>query len=304
MSTRTRAGALLTAASLALAAPSAALAQRDDRFPTTVRAANGNVTVAKRPARIVSLSPTATETLFALGAGRQVIAVDDQSNYPAAAPQTKLSGYKPNVEAVARYKPDLVITSSASNKLLPALRKLHIPALLEPAATHIGGAYAQMRQIGTATGHAAAARKLVARLKRQLAAAVASAPKARGLSVYHELSPDYYSAASKTFIGRIYSLFGLRNIADKAVKAGNVYPQLSGEYILASNPDLIVLSDTKCCKQSVVTLKARPGWSTLAAVRNNRVVPVDDDIASRWGPRYVEFLQTVAAAVAKVPAAA
>jgi iron complex transport system substrate-binding protein len=302
MSTRTRVGALLATASLALAAPSAALAQAGDGFPTTVGAANGHVTIAERPTRIVVLSPTATETLFAIGAGRQVIAVDDQSNYPASAPQTKLSSYTPNAEAVARYKPDLVITSSTSNKLLPALRKLHIPALLEPSATHIGGAYQQMTQIGRATGHAATARKVVARLKRQMAAAVASAPKARGLSVYHELSPDYYSAASKTFIGRIYSLFGLRNIADKAVKAGNVYPQLSGEYILASNPDIVVLSDTKCCKQSVATLKARPGWSTLGAVRENRVVPVDDDIASRWGPRIVDFARIVARAVQRTSA--
>jgi iron complex transport system substrate-binding protein len=302
MSTRTRAGALLVAASLALTAPSAAHAQRDDRFPVTIGAANGHVTVAKRPVRIVALSATATETLFAIGAGHQVIAVDDQSNYPAGAPRTKLSSYKPNAEAVARYKPDLVITSTTSNKLLPALRKLHIPALLEPSATHVGGAYEQMRQIGRATGHGGAARRLVARLRRQLAAAVASAPKGRGLSVYHELSPDYYSAASKTFIGRIYSLFGLRNIADKAVKAGNVYPQLSGEYVLASNPDIIVLSDTKCCKQSLATLQARPGWSALAAVRNHRVVPVDDDVASRWGPRIVDFARIVARVVRQATA--
>jgi iron complex transport system substrate-binding protein len=302
MSTRTRAGALLAAASLALAAPSAALAQRGDGFPVTVAAANGHVTIAKRPTRIVALSATATETLFALGARRQVVAVDDQSNYPANAPQTKLSSYKPNAEAVARYKPDLVITSTTSNKLLPALRKLHIPALLEPSATHIGGAYAQMTQIGRATGHAAAAKRLVARLKRQLAAAVASAPNTRGLSVYHELSPDYYSATSKTFIGRIYALFGLRNIADKAVKAGNVYPQLSGEYVLASNPDIVVLSDTKCCKQSPATVKARPGWASLAAVRNDRVIPVDDDIASRWGPRIVDFARIVARAVRQADA--
>jgi iron complex transport system substrate-binding protein len=297
MSRRTLAGALLAAALLAAGAPSAAVAQSTTGFPVTVRAANGKVTIAERPTRIVVLSPTATETLFAIGAGKQVIAVDDQSNHPAGAPRTKLSSYRPNAEAIARYRPDLVITSSTSNKLLQALRKLQVPALLEPSATHIGGAYEQMKQLGRATGHASAAGRLVARMKRRLAAAVASAPKARGLSVFHELSPDLYSASSKTFIGRIYALFGLRNIADKAVKAGNVYPQLSGEYVLASNPDIVVLSDTKCCKQSAATVKQRPGWSALAAVRNNRVVPVDDDIASRWGPRIVDFARIVARAV-------
>jgi iron complex transport system substrate-binding protein len=294
MSRRALAGALLAATALACGAPSTAAA-RD--FPVTVEAANGKVTIAKRPTRIVSLSATATETLFALGAGRQVIAVDDQSNYPRNAPRTRLSSYKPNAEAVARYKPDLVVTSSSSNKLLPALRRLHIPVLLEPSATHIGGAYAQMTQIGRATGHAGAARRLVARMKRQIAQTVAATPKGRSVSVYHEISPDFYSATSKTFIGRVYSLFGLRNIADKAAKAGNQYPQLSGEYVLASNPDIVVLSDTKCCKQSVATVKQRPGWDALSAVTGGRVVPVNDDIASRWGPRIVDFVRIVARAV-------
>jgi cobalamin transport system substrate-binding protein len=292
MSRRVLAGALLATA-LACATPSAAIA----KFPVTLDAANGHVTIAKRPARIVSLSATATETLFAIGAGRQVIAVDDQSNYPRSAPRTKLSSYKPNAEAVARYKPDLVVTSSSSNKLLPALGKLHIPVLLEPSATHIGGAYSQMTQIGRATGHANAAKRLVSRMKSEIAKAVAATPKGRSLSVYHELSPDYYSATSKTFIGRVYSLFGLRNIADKAAKAGNQYPQLSGEYVLASNPDIVVLSDTKCCKQSVATVKQRPGWDAMSAVTSGGVLPVSDDIASRWGPRIVDFVRIVAGAV-------
>jgi iron complex transport system substrate-binding protein len=293
MSRRTLAGALLAAAALALGVPCAAVAKRGD-FPVTVSAANGRVTIAKRPARIVALSPTATETLFAIGAGRQVVAVDDQSNYPTSAPRTKLSSYRPSAEAVARYRPDLVVTSTTANKLLPALGKLHVPVLLEPSATHIGGAYEQMLQIGRATGHVSAARRLVARMKRSIASAVRAAPKASGLSVYHELSPDYYSATSKTFIGRIYALFGLSNIADKAGKADNGYPQLSAEYVLASNPDIVVLSDTKCCKQSAASVSKRPGWGALAAVKSHRVVPVDDDIASRWGPRIVEFVRIVA----------
>src|SRR5689334_7825315 len=81
-------------------------------FPVTVTAGNGKVTVAKRPARIVSLSPTATETLFAIGAGPQVVAVDDQSDYPKSAPKTALSGYTPNVEAIAGYRPDLVVVAA------------------------------------------------------------------------------------------------------------------------------------------------------------------------------------------------
>jgi iron complex transport system substrate-binding protein len=245
----------------------------------------------------VSLSPTATETLFAIGAGPQVVAVDNQSNYPANAPMTKLSGYRPNAEAVAAYQPDLVVTSSSANNLIPSLEKLHIPVLLEPAANSIGDAYVQMRQLGFATGHDAEARKVVLQMKTKIDAAVAATPKAKSVSVYHELSPDFYSATSKTFIGRVYALFGIRNIADAADKTGSGYPQLSAEYVIASNPSLVVLADTKCCGQTAASVKSRPGWSSIRAVQQGNIVAASDDVTSRWGPRIVDFVRVVAAAV-------
>jgi iron complex transport system substrate-binding protein len=289
--TRSLLAAVLAALALAAVSPMAATAR--PAFPVTINAANGRVTLDHRPTRIVVLSPSATETLFAIGAGRQVRAVDDQSNYPARVPRTKLSSYRPNAEAVARYRPDLVVTSTSANKLLPALRKLRIPVLLEPAATHIGGAYEQMKQLGAATGHTAAATRLIARMKRRIAAAVASVRKGPALSVYHELSPDFFSVTSHTFIGRVYSLFGLRNIADKAQKAG-AYPQLSAEFILASDPQLIVLADTKCCKQTAATVAHRQGWASLTAVKDHRVIALNDDIPSRWGPRIADFVEEIA----------
>jgi iron complex transport system substrate-binding protein len=113
--------------------------------------------------------------------------------------------------------------------------------------------------------------------------------------VYHELSPDYYTATSKTFIGGIYKLLGLRNVADAADSSGSGgYPQLSAEYILSANPGLIVLADTRCCGQSVASVSSRAGWSNIAAVRTHSVVAVDDSVASRWGPRVVQFVQTIA----------
>jgi cobalamin transport system substrate-binding protein len=248
---------------------------------------------AATPKRIISLSPSATESLFAIGAGKQVIAVDDQSDYPKRAPRTKLSGYTPNVEAIAGYRPDLVVISGDPGGVVESLRKLGIRVVLQPAAKDLPGAYAEIRQLGRVTGHVKAANVLVARMKRQIARAVASTPKAR-LSVYHELTPDYYSATSKTFIGRIYKLFGLRNIADAADSSGTGYPQLSGEYILSTNPSLIVLADTRCCAQSASTVAGRPGWSALAAIRTRAVVAIDDSVASRWGPRIVNFVNAVA----------
>jgi iron complex transport system substrate-binding protein len=251
---------------------------------------------AATPHRIISLSPTATESLFAIGAGKQVVAVDDQSDYPKCAPHTSLSGYTPNVEAIAGYRPDLVVLSGNPNDVAGGLRKLGIRVLLQPAAKNLADAYAEIRQLGSVTGHRKGANALAARMKKTIAKTVASVPK-RHLSVYHELDPTYYSATSQTFIGRIYKLFGLHNIADAADSTASGYPQLSGEYILAQNPGLIVLADTRCCGQSASSVASRPGWSGLAAVRNHRVVGIDDSVASRWGPRVVNFVQAVAGAL-------
>jgi iron complex transport system substrate-binding protein len=247
---------------------------------------------AALPHRIVSLSPTATESLFAIGAGKQVVAVDDQSDYPKRAPRTTLSGYTPNVEAIAGYRPDLVVLSGDPNDVVEGLHKLGIRVLLQPAATKLADAYAEIRQLGAVTGHVRSAAALVKRMQRSINRIVKSVPK-RHLSVYHELEPDLYSATSHTFIGTIYKLFGLRNIADAAGSSGNGYPQLSAEYIVSANPDVIVLADTRCCGASAATVAKRPGWSEIAAVRTGRVVGVDDSIASRWGPRIVDFVRVI-----------
>jgi iron complex transport system substrate-binding protein len=264
-----------------------------------VLAADGSVAAAAVPKRIVSLSPTATESLFAIGAGKQVVAVDDPSDYPKQAPRTKLSGYTPNVEAIAGYRPDLVVMAFDSGDTAAGLRKLGIRVLLQPAAADLAAAYAQIRQLGSITGRAKDAAALVRDLRARIARVLASAPK-RPLSVYHELTPDLYSATSKTFIGRIYTMFGLRNIADAADSSGSGYPQLSAEYIVASNPQLIVLADSRCCGQTPATVAARSGWGGIAAVRNRAIVRVDDSLASRWGPRIVDFVRAVGSALRTV----
>ena len=242
------------------------------------------------PHRIVSLSPTATEALFTIGAGKQVVAVDQDSDYPKRAPRTSLSGLGPNVEAIANYHPDLVVISNGGS-FVQQLKGLGIRVLLEPATKTITGVYSQLESLGRITGHRAKAQKLVSSMTRQLRAIVHSVPKARRhLRVFHELDPTYYSVTSKTFIGSIYKLFGFRNIADAADTQHTGYPQLSAEYILQANPQLIVLADG----QTPAQVAARPGWNTISAVQHNRVVAVNQDIASRWGPRIVDFARTVA----------
>ena len=266
-------------------------------FPVTI----DGVTIAQRPERIVSLSPTATEMLFAIGAGDQVEAVDDQSNYPSDAPATDLSGFEPNVEAIASYEPDLVVYSTEPGDLGAALAGLGIPALVQPAATMLDDVYQQIDQLGVATGNASEAKDVVERMRAEIDSITGSIqPPSEPVTYYHELDDTFYSVTSSTFIGQLYSLVGLRNIADKAKGAGGGYPQLSAEYIVEANPDLIFLADTKCCGQSRQTVAKRPGWDRIAAVKNGGVISLDDDIASRWGPRVVEYLRQIAGAVADV----
>ncbi|HYY08811.1 MAG TPA: ABC transporter substrate-binding protein [Actinomycetota bacterium] len=259
-------------------------------FPVTIDTASGSVTIDDRPTRIVSLSPTATEMLFSIGAGDQVVAVDDQSNYPADAPTTDLSGYEPNVEAIASYEPDLVVYATEPGDLGSSLEDLGITTLLQPAAATLKDAYGQIEQLGLATGNADRAREVIDGMKSDIGSIVDGVGKPEGLTFYHELDDTYYSVTSSTFIGQLYSLVGLRNIADEAKGAGGGYPQLSAEYIIQADPDLIFLADTKCCGQSARTVAKRPGWDRIAAVR-------DDDVASRWGPRVVDFLRQIAHAV-------
>jgi iron complex transport system substrate-binding protein len=120
------------------------------------------------------------------------------------------------------------------------------------------------------------------------------------LSVYHELTPDFYSASSKSFVGQVYTALGLKNIADEADSAGTGFPQLSAEYIVSSSPDLIVLADSICCGQKPSTVAARPGWDRISAVRTGSIVSVHDSVASRWGPRLVSFFRALSAALARL----
>jgi ABC-type Fe3+-hydroxamate transport system substrate-binding protein len=272
-------------------------------FPVTVEADNGPVTLEEQPHAIISLSATATESLFALGAGGQVIAVDDQSNYPAEAPVSDLSGFQPNVEAIAGYEPDLVVAAYDPGGLVKGLEKLDIPVLLQDAAPDLEAAYDQIETLGAATGNHEGAETVIDSMRVEIDELAGSVPGAAGATVYHELGPDFFTATSETFIGSVYELFGLVNIADAAADAdAGGYPQLSAEYIVSESPDLIVLADTRCCEQTAATVAERPGWDQIDAVANGDIVEADDDIASRWGPRTVDFVVLIAEALAGIGA--
>lgn len=265
-------------------------------FPVTV----GDLTLDERPERIVSLSPTLTEMLFAIDAGDQVAAVDDNSNYPAEAPTSELSGFTPNAEAIATYEPDLVVLSTDANGVVAALTRLSIPVYQADAAVTLDDTYRQITDLGALTGHPAAAADLVDGMRTEIEKLVADAPAlSEPLSYYYELDPTFYTVTSQTFVGSLFALVGLTNIADPADAQGEAggYPQLSAEAIIDADPDLIFLADTVCCQQDVETVAARAGWSTITAVRDGQVVELNDDIASRWGPRVVDLIREIVDAI-------
>jgi len=264
-------------------------------FPVEV----AGTVIPAAPQRIVSASASHTEILYALGAGGRVVATDQFSDFPAAAAATpKLDAFNLGVESVAAFDPDLVILSFDPGDLQEGLAALGIPTLLFGPPLTLEDVYGQMRALGAATGRGAETETLITQIAGEVARLTAAVPAERaGLTYYYELDPTLYSLTSQTFVGGLFSLLGMENIADAADAAGTGYPQLSAEYVLANDPDFIFLADVECCGQSAETVAARPGWDRLEAVAGGRVVALDDDVASRWGPRVVDLLTAVVTAL-------
>jgi iron complex transport system substrate-binding protein len=272
-------------------------------WPVTVSAPNGAVTIKGLPQRIVSLDPTATEDLYAVGAGTQVVAVDQHSDFPPGAPVTSLSDVNPDVAAIARYNPSLVISQNHAG-LAQSLNKLGIPVLIEPEVFTVAQAYAQIEQIGLATGHGNQASQVVENMREEINDVVQQAgAKYRGMSYYWETaSRPYQSVTSSTLIGHIMDMFGLRDIADANTSVGGIHPQLSGDYIIAARPQIIFLVDSEAADggQTPAIVAARPGWAAIPAVRDHQVFALNADIASRWGPRLPQLVEEIASALANV----
>jgi iron complex transport system substrate-binding protein len=265
--------------------------------PDVTAAADGGDGVDQR---VVSLSPTHTEMMFAIGAGDQLVAVDQFSDYPAEAQAlpNELSAFDNNVEAIAAYEPDLVLIGGDFSGLGPQLDELGIAWWDGPAPATIDGTYRQIQELGAVTGRDAEAEALVASMQAEIDEIVAATPTpAEPVTIFHELDDTLFSLDSTTLFGELYGLLGLRNIADTAEGDSGGYPQLSAEFVVSADPDFIFLADTKCCGQSLETVAARDGWADMSAVRNGTVVELDDDVASRWGPRIVDFLRAVSDAV-------
>ncbi len=273
------------------------------KYPLTVKFGGYTTKIAKKPTKIISLSPSATEILYAVGAGSQILAVDNLSNYPAGAPVSEISAFEPSVEAILAKKPDLVLLSIDSTKapqIRNALVKLGIPVLMEKAPATLKDVYAENTLLARVTDRQAGAVKLNASMAKSIKETLAKAKKSSKIRVFHELDDTYYSVTSNTFIGKVYKDFGVVNIADAAAGADNSgYPQLSAEYLLKSNPQVIFLADAQY-GVTADSVSKRAGWSQISAVKNKKIVELPADIPSRWGPRLVDFYKLIGASLAKV----
>jgi iron complex transport system substrate-binding protein len=283
-----------------LASPAQAAATK---YPITVKFGGYTTTIAKKPTKIISLSPSATEILYAVGAGSQILAVDNLSNYPANAPVSEISAFEPSVEAILAKKPDLVLLSIDSTKapqIRNALVKLGIPVLMEKAPATLKDVYAENTLLARVTDRQAGAVKLNASMAKSIKEILAKAKKSSKIRIFHELDDTYYSVTSNTFIGKVYKDFGAVNIADAAAGADNSgYPQLSAEYLLKSDPQVIFLADAQY-GVTADSVSKRAGWSQISAVKNKKIVELPADIPSRWGPRLVDFYKLIGASLAKV----
>ena len=293
--------ALLIALTLALAAcgeeeepaagpePTAAAAG----FPVTVTRSDGReLTIAEAPQRIASLSPAATEVLYAVGAGPQIAATDLQSDYPAEATNTtRLDAYQPNLEAIAGVEADLIIVGTNQDDMVQALDRLGETVLFLDMPETIDGVMGQVRLLASATGHAEEGERLAEEMEGRIDAVTGKlADVEEGPRIYHELDNTFFTVAPNSFVGDFYHLLKARNIAEGTTTA---YPQFSQEEILERDPEVIILADADA-GESAQTVKARPGWGAISAVKNDRIYVIDPDIVSRPSPRVVDGLEQLA----------
>ncbi len=268
-------------------------------FPAAVQRSDGKqVTLQHAPKRLVSLSPAATEIIYALGAQGDLAAVDKYADYPDAAKNfpTKVDAFQPNIEAIAALNPDLVFVASDTDKIVEALDRLNMPVLFSDLnkVKTLDDVMDQIRLLGKATGTSDRAGALIAGLQariKKVTDAVTDVQPGQGPRVYHELDSTFYTASEDTFIGDLYRLLKAKNIAGNG--GGTAYPQLTQETIINANPQVIVLAD-EGFGVTVDSVKSRPGWQNVDAVKDNRIYAVDPAIISRPGPRIVDALEQLA----------
>jgi iron complex transport system substrate-binding protein len=248
------------------------------------------------PARIISLAPSHTETLYALGLGDKVVGVTEYCNYPPeVAEKPKVGSFTTiDLEQVVGLEPDLVLaTSMHMAETVPALQERGIVVFVIDPQTVVAVLDA-IDRIGQITGAQHAAQELITDMQTRIDTvqqAVTNEPAPR---VFWELGAELYTVGPDTFIDDLITLAGGENVA---ADAGSSWPQLSVEAIILKDPDVIVLADHNY-GQTAEMVKERPGWSDIRAVQEGNIVEItDDDIVSRPGPRIVDGLEFLAQAL-------
>ncbi|HVM72250.1 MAG TPA: cobalamin-binding protein [Anaerolineales bacterium] len=251
------------------------------------------------PKRIVSLAPSNTEILFAIGAGKQVVGRDSFSNYPAQAASVQDIGGstgKYDTEAIVALKPDLVLAGEINTpELVNSLQKLGLTVYYLPNPTTLEGMFANLETVGQLTGHSSEAGVLVKSLTARVAAVDARIKTATtSPAVYYELDATDptkpYTAGPGTFVDLLLTRAGGNNVG-KSLKSQ--WAQISLEQLVVANPSIIILGDA-AYGTTPDALKQRAGWGSLAAVKNGQIYPIDDNLISRPGPRLVDGLEALA----------
>lgn len=260
------------------------------------------MTVKSLPQRVISLSPSNTEMLFAVGAGDQVVGVTQFCNYPPeATTRQQIGGYSAktiNIEKIVSLKPDLVVAESGiHNDVIQALQPLGITVVALKART-FDDAYSSMELLGRLTGHPDKAAQTIAAMKARVKAVtdkVATIPQDKRPTVFWEIWDEpLMTAGPGAFAGQIVQMAGGINIfADVTTD----YPQVSAEEVIKRNPAVIMGPDSHGDKLTIDQIAGRPGWGKLAAITNKRVYLINGDESSRVGPRLADALEATARAL-------
>jgi iron complex transport system substrate-binding protein len=283
--------------------PQPSTAVEEGAFPLTIRDDTGReVTLAAAPQRIVSLAPSNTEILFALGAGDAVVGVTNYCDFPAAAARLpQIGGFTANtisIEVILSLNPDLVLANGKDHlTIVAALQQENIPAIVLEPETY-DDIFANIELVGQVTGHEEEAARLLEDMKARQAVVmekVASVGQEDRPKVFWEVFDEpLMTAGPNSFIGQVIERAGGKNIfADLE----ETYPEISAEEIVKRNPEVILGPDSHGDKLLPELLAARPGWEQIDAVKNKRIYLLDANIASREGPRIVDALELTARAL-------
>ena len=284
--------ALLFAFGLHTAAAAAPIVLRDDRGAT--------LTLAAPPQRIVTLLPSLTESVCALGGCARVVGTDRFSNWPAGVGALpKLGGLEDaQIEAIVALKPDVVLLAT-SDRVIERLEALGLKLMVLEARDHAGVQRA-LQAVAQLLGTPAAAGPLWSTIEQQLAAAAARVPAAlRGRRVYFEVDATPYAAGSGSFIGETLLRLGLGNIVSPAL---GPFPRLNPEYVLRAQPDIVM-----ALQRNLAEMPGRPGWASLQALQLRQTcgfASAPYDVLVRPGPRMGEAALLLADCLAALPASA